>query len=131
MKQFWIPVCFLLSIALLGMSLYFWGGVATHPEMGAYFREHVSTYSFTLWVYSAAGAKVVTGLGVQANAADYVAHYLGGVLPVIKSAPFSAMDALFKATPWKIKIANYLGPILFLTAVFAQTRKPKTFKTFG
>jgi hypothetical protein len=130
MKRIWIPVCFALGLIMLTYSLYYWGGLASHPDVGGFVRDNTSKFGFMTWAYSSAGSTILEMISLQGHAADYAAKQVGDVFPVVKTAPFSAMSALYQATPFKIKAANYLGPLLILIAGIAQWRKPKAFKTY-
>jgi hypothetical protein len=130
MKRFWIPVCFLIGIVMVAVSLFYWGGLASHAEVGKFVTDNVAKYSFIAWAYCSAGGSILPLIGLDTFAAEYAAKHAGQVFPAVKDTPYSAMAALYAATPAEIKFASYAGPVLLAIAGFAQSRKPQTFTAF-
>ena len=131
MKRFWTPLCLILGFAMLAYSLYFWGGLASTPEVGAMVRERASTFSFITWAYVSAGVGIVNLLGWQDAASQFAHGHMAGVLGAMQASPATALDQAFKALPWQMLASYYGGPLMILIGSFAQSRKPKSFKTFG
>lgn len=131
MKRIWIPLCFILGFAMLAFNLYFWGGLASSDEIGSLVRERVSNFGFVTWAYVAAGESLLDLFGLQEAAANYVTAEVGQTFATMKSAPLVGLDYLFRNIPWFAKVSYYGGPLMILVGGFAQSRKPKTFKTFG
>lgn len=131
MKRFWVPLFFILGFVMLAHSLYFWGGLASTTEVGALVNERVSNYSFLAWAYVSAGSGLLNLLGWQQAASQFANGQAGHIFEVMQKSPLIAMDQLFSALPWINKISYYGGPVMILLGIFAQSRKPKTFKTFG
>lgn len=131
MKRFWVPLCFILGFAMLAFSLYFWGGTASTAEVGALVRERAASFSFLTWAYVSAGYEVLNSLGWQEGASQFASDQVGQVFVSMQANPVLALDELFNAQPWYVRISYYAGPLMILLGAFAQARKPKTFKTFG
>jgi hypothetical protein len=131
MKKIWVPLCLVLGFAMLAYSLYFWGGIACTPEIGAIVRERASTFSFIAWSYISAGFGLLNMLGWQEGAIEFAHQQLGDVLVSTRASPLTAMDDLFKALPWFCRVSYYGGPLLILIGAFAQQQKPKAITTFG
>jgi hypothetical protein len=130
MKRFWIPACLVVGVLMVAMSLFYWGGLASHADVGKFVTDNVAKYSFIAWAYCSAGEIILAVVGLDASAAEYAAKHAGHVFPAVKDTPYSAMAALYAATPGEIKFASYAGPLLIAIAAFAQSRKPQTFRTF-
>jgi hypothetical protein len=131
MKRLWVPLCLILGFSMLGYSLYLWGGIASTSEVGAMVRERASTFSFITWSYVSAGYGILDMLGWQENASQFAHTQVGGSFASMKASPLTALDELFSALPWYGIFSYYGGPLLILIGSFAQTRKPKGFKTYG
>jgi hypothetical protein len=131
MKRMWVPLCLILGFVMLAYSLYFWGGLASTLEVGAIVRERASTFSFITWSYVSAGHGILNMLGWQEGANQFAHGHVGSVFTTMQTSPFTALDELFKTLPWYDLAAYYGGPLLILIGSFAQSRKPKAFKTFG
>ena len=131
MKRLWVPLCLVIGFAMLAYSLYFWGGIASTPELGAIVRERASTFSFITWSYVSAGFGILNMLGWQEAAVQFAHNQVGDTLAALQANPLTALDELFKVLPWYCRISYYGGPLLILIGAFAQSRKPKSFKTFG
>ena len=131
MKRLWVPLCLVIGFAMLAYSLYFWGGIASTPELGAIVRERASTFSFITWSYVSAGFGLLNMLGWQEAAVQFAHNQVGGTLAALQANPLTALDELFKVLPWYCRVSYYGGPLLILIGAFAQSRKPKSFKTFG
>ena len=131
MKRLWVPLCLVIGFAMLAYSLYFWGGIASTPELGAIVRERASTFSFITWSYVSAGFGLLDMLGWQEAAVQFAHNQVGGTLAALQANPLTALDELFKVLPWYCRVSYYGGPLLILIGAFAQSRKPKSFKTFG
>lgn len=131
MKRLWVPLCFILGTAMLLYDLYFWGGVASTSEVGALVQEHASTFSFITWSYISAGHGILNMLGWQDSAALFAQGQVGDLFVAMQASPLTALDDLFKAIPWYSLVSYYGAPLFLLIGTFAQSRKPKTFKTFG
>ncbi len=131
MKRFWVPFCFIAGASMLLYSLYFWGGIASTSEVGGLVQERASTFSFIAWSYISAGHGILNMLGWQDSAAQFAHGQAGDLFAAMQASPLTALDDLFKAMPWYGLVSYYGGPLLLLTGAFAQSRKPKTFKTFG
>lgn len=131
MKKIWVPLCLVVGFAMLAYSLYFWGGIASTPELGAIVRERASTFSFITWSYVSAGFGILNMLGWQEAAVQFAHNQVGDALVPIQANALAALDELFKVLPWYCRVAYYGGPLLILIGAFAQSRKPKSFKTFG
>jgi hypothetical protein len=131
MKRIWIPLCLLLGFAMLLYNLYFWGGVASGPEVGPMFRERASSYSFLAWMYISAGQGCLDLLGWQESAAQFVSARMGYLYESMAASPGTAFDKLFKNISMMTTVSYYGAPLLLLMGAFAQTRKPKQFSTFS
>lgn len=131
MKRLWIPLCFILGFSMVAYNLYFWGGVASAAEVGTIVRERASTFSFITWAYVSAGQGILDMLGWQEAASQFAQARAGDVFATMKANPLLALDTLFKSLPAYSLVCYYGGPLLILIAAFAQTQKPKSFKTFG
>ena len=131
MKRIWVPLCLAIGFAMLAYSLYFWGGIASTPELGAIVRERASTFSFITWSYVSAGFGLLNMLGWQEAAVQFAHNQVGDALVPIQANALTALDELFKVLPWYCRVSYYGGPLLILIGAFAQSRKPKSFKTFG
>ncbi len=131
MKRLWVPLCLVIGFAMLAYSLYFWGGIASTPELGAIVQERASTFSFITWSYVSAGFGILNMLGWQEAAVQFAHKQVGDALVLIQANPLTALDELFKVLPWYCRVSYYGGPLLILIGAFAQSRKPKSFKTFG
>jgi hypothetical protein len=131
MKRFWIPACFVIGIVMVATSLFYWGGLASHAEVGKFVSDNVAKYSFIAWVYCSSGASILPLIGLDAPATEYAAKHAGQAFSAVKATPYSAMAALYAATPGEIKFASYIGPLLLAIAAFAQVRKPQSFRTFN
>lgn len=131
MKKLWVPLCLVLGFAMLAYSLYFWGGIASSPEVGAIVRERASTFSVITWSYVSAGFGILNMLGWQEAAIQFANNQVGDVIVAMQASPLTALDDLFKALPWFCRVSYYGGPLLILMGAFAQARKPKAFNTFG
>ncbi len=131
MKRLWVPLCLVIGFAMLAYSLYFWGGIASTPELGAIVRERASTFSFITWSYVSAGFGILNMLGWQEAAVQFAHNQVGDALVPIQANALTALDELFKVLPWYCRVSYYGGPLLILIGAFAQSRKPKSFKTFG
>jgi hypothetical protein len=131
MKRIWIPLCIILGLAMLAYDLYFWGGIASSAEVGAIVREHATTFSFITWAYVSAGQGIMDMLGLQASASQFAQTQVGGVFAAMQANPLTALDELFKKLPTHTLVSYYGGPLMLLIGAFAQSQKPKTFKTFG
>lgn len=131
MKRIWVPLCLVIGFAMLAYSLYFWGGIASTPELGAIVRERASTFSFITWSYVSAGFGLLNMLGWQEAAVQFAHNQVGDALVPIQANALTALDDLFKVLPWYCRVSYYGGPLLILIGAFAQSRKPKSFKTFG
>ena len=131
MKRIWVPLCLVIGFAMLAYSLYFWGGIASTPELGAIVRERASTFSFITWSYVSAGFGLLNMLGWQEAAVQFAHSQVGDSLVPIQANALTALDDLFKVLPWYCRVSYYGGPLLILIGAFAQSRKPKSFKTFG
>ena len=131
MKRLWIPLCFILGLVMLAHSLYFWGGLASTDEVGVLVRERAPSFSFITWAYVSAGHGILTTLHWQEAGSLFAFSHVGDVFVSMQASPLTAMDQLFEALPWLSLLSYYGGPIMILVGVFAQARKPKTFKTFG
>lgn len=131
MKRVWIPLCFLLGFVMLAYNLYFWGGVASGPEVGAMFRERASSYSPLAWMYISAGQGCLELLGWQESAAQFVSTRMGYLYEAMAASPGTAFDKLFKALPLMSAVSYYGAPLFLLLGAFAQMRKPKQFSTFS
>lgn len=131
MKRVWVPICLVLGFSMLAYSLYFWGGVASNPEVGAIVREKASTFSFITWAYVSSGYGVLDMLGWHEGANQFALAQVGESYASMKASPLTALHDLFAALPLHSVISYYGGPLLILMGAFAQARKPKTFKTFG
>ena len=131
MKRLWVPLCLVLGFVMLAYNLYFWGGIASTPELGAIVRERASTFSFITWSYVSAGFGILNMLGWQEAAVQFAHNQVGDTLVLMQASPLTALDDLFKALPWYCRGSYYGGPLLILIGAFAQSRKPKSFKTFG
>ena len=131
MKRILVPLCLVIGFAMLAYSLYFWGGIASTPELGAIVRERASTFSFITWSYVSAGFGILNMLGWQEAAVQFAHNQVGDSIVVIQASPLTALDDLFNVLPWYCRVSYYGGPLLILIGAFAQSRKPKSFKTFG
>jgi hypothetical protein len=131
MKKIWVPLCLILGIAMLVYSLYLWGGIASTPEVGTIVRERASTFSFIAWSYVSAGFGIFDMLGWQESARQFAAGQVGESFAAMQVSPTTALDDLFKSLPWYAVVSYYGGPLLILLGSFAQSRKPKSFRTFG
>lgn len=131
MKKLWVPFCLILGFSMLAFSLYFWGGIASTAEVGAIVRERASTFSFITWAYVSAGYGILGMLGMQEGAGQFAHAHLGASFAAMQASPTTALDALFKSLPWYALVSYYGAPLLILLGAFAQSRKPKSFKTFG
>ena len=131
MKQIWTPLCFILGLAMLAHSLYFWGGLVSTAEVGELVRERASTFSFITWCYITSGHGILEMAGWQDAAMQYARGEVGAVFPAMTATPQVAMDNLFMEIPFLVKFSYYGGPLLLLLGTFMHLRKPKTFKTFG
>lgn len=131
MKRLWVPLCLVIGFAMLAYSLYFWGGIASTPELGTIVRERASTFSFITWSYVSAGFGLLNMLGWQEAAVQFANNQVGDALVPIQATALTALDDLFKVLPWYCRVSYYGGPLLILIGAFAQSRKPKSFKTFG
>ncbi|MGH8051871.1 MAG: hypothetical protein ACREPB_14525 [Arenimonas sp.] len=131
MKRLWVPLCLILGFCMLAYSLYLWGGIANTAEVGAIVRERVSTFSFITWSYVSAGYGILNLFGLQEGASQFAHAQVGASFASMQASPLTALDELFRSLPWYSKMAYYGGPFLVLIGAFAQSRKPKGFKTFG
>lgn len=131
MKRLWVPLCLVLGFVMLAYSLYFWGGIASTSEVGAIVRERASTFSFITWSYVSAGFGILNLLGWQDAASQHASAQVGQVFAAMQASPLTGLDDLFKALPWYCRVSYYGGPLMILIGAFAQSRKPKSFKTFG
>lgn len=131
MKRLWVPICLVLGFSMLAYNLYFWGGVASAAEVGEIVRERASTFSFITWSYVSAGYGILEMLGSQEGASQFAHAQVGASFAAMQASPLTALDELFKSLPWYGTMSYYGGPLLVLIGAFAQSRKPKGFKTFG
>lgn len=131
MKKLWVPLCFILGFSMLAYSLYFWGGLASTSEVGAMVRERASTFSFIAWSYVSAGYGILSMLDLQETAAQFAHAQVGAGFAAMQASPLTALDDLFKSLPWYSIVSYYGGPLMILLGAFAQSRKPKSFKTFS
>jgi len=131
MKRILVPLCLIIGFAMLAYNLYFWGGLASTHEVGSMVREHASTFSFITWSYVTAGEGILNMLGWNEGAAQFANSEVGNVFATMQGSPSTALDELFKAMPGFSLFCYYGAPLLILIGTFAQSRKPKSFKTFG
>lgn len=131
MKRVWIPFCFIVGAAMLAYDLYFWGGLASTSEVGSIVRERASTFSFLAWSYMSAGFGMVDMLGSNEGAASFARGQIGDLLAGLNADPLTTLDGIFKALPWYALCSYYGAPLLILLGIFAQSRKPKPFNTYG
>jgi hypothetical protein len=131
MKKIWVPLCLTLGFAMLAYSLYLWGGIAHTPVVGDIVRVRASTFSFITWSYVSAGFGIFDMLGWQDSARQFAAGQVGESFAAMQANPITALDDLFKMLPWHARLSYYGGPLLIMLGAFAQSRKPKSFKTFG
>ena len=131
MKRYWVPLCLILGFSMLGYSFYLWGGIASTAEVGTIVRDRASTFSFITWSYVSAGYGVLNMLGWQDGASQFAHTQVGVSFASMQATPLTALDELFRSLPWYGKMSYYGGPLLVLLGAFAQSRKPKGFKTFS
>jgi hypothetical protein len=132
MKQHYFRIAlWVLGLLMLLSQLYYWGGIAHSPVVGAIAKERAKFSSPLMASYIFLGHRAVGLFGVADSAVESVKAQTDLLAQILPANPNVAPRELHKAMPDSKLPGYYLSPILLLLAAFLQLRKPKQISTFA
>jgi hypothetical protein len=132
-KHLW-KVAFVVFLAMLMHTLYFWGGIGLTPNVGdrvlMQSAKRLELDMITVGFYTHTG-KSVMGLLAPEAAKNYAAAEVGSVYPSLDGDQFMAVEKVRSGMNSMQKLSHSGTPIALLIAILLYWRRPKPLKSLG
>ena len=130
-KHLW-KVAFVVFLAMLMHTLYFWGGIGLTPNVGDRVLMQSAKRMDRVGVafYTHTGSSVMGVLAPEA-AKQYAANEVGSVYPSLDGDQYMAVDKIKSAMNSMQQFSHSGTPIAMLIAILLYWRRPKPLKSLG
>jgi hypothetical protein len=130
-KNYFLIALWLIAFGMLFSQLYYWGGIAHTPVVGAIAKERAKFSSPLMAAYIFLGDKAVGLTGLAGSAVNAVSAQTQLLHQSLLKNRSSAPRELRNQLPSSKVLSYYLAPILLVACLLLQLRKPKQISTFS
>jgi hypothetical protein len=125
-------LAWVVALAMLFHSLYFWGGVALTPNVGdrvlMQAQKQIDCIGVAFYAHT---GKSIFNLVLTDSARDYAAREVGAIYPSLDGEAHIAAQRLRASMDQLQSFSHYGTPWAFFVAGLLYWRRPKPLKSMG